>query len=96
MKFSPILFTFHLTFVWSFTPIILPSSRLVSSPLYSTVSSTEEKIPLPFMNVESLGLKGRWDEKEGNFILRPKNNQRPFGVIHFLGYFIHCQYIHEI
>lgn len=52
----------------------------------STVSkNTNQKIPLPFMEVESLGLKGRWIESQGNYILKPKSDLKPYGVIHFIG-----------
>ena len=42
---------------------------------------------LPFLDVESIGLTGRWVERSGNFILRPSptREQPPLGVIHFLG-----------
>ena len=46
---------------------------------------------LPFLDVESIGLKGRWIERSGNFILRPPQAtsdstiRQPLGVIHFLG-----------
>eukprot|EP00595_Chromulina_sp_UTEXLB2642_P003551 CAMPEP_0196765812 /NCGR_PEP_ID=MMETSP1095-20130614/13383_1 /TAXON_ID=96789 ORGANISM="Chromulina nebulosa, Strain UTEXLB2642" /NCGR_SAMPLE_ID=MMETSP1095 /ASSEMBLY_ACC=CAM_ASM_000446 /LENGTH=57 /DNA_ID=CAMNT_0042124695 /DNA_START=138 /DNA_END=308 /DNA_ORIENTATION=+ len=40
---------------------------------------------LPFMDIESLGIKGRWIEDSGNFLLPPSNNIAPIGVIHFLG-----------
>ena len=32
------------------------------------------KLPLPFMNVESIGLSGRWIQQGGNFILKPQFN----------------------
>ena len=33
------------------------------------------KLPLPFMNVESIGLSGRWIQQGGNFILKPQFNE---------------------
>jgi hypothetical protein len=35
------------------------------------------------MDVESIGIVGKWEEKSGNFILKPHG--APLGVIHFLG-----------
>lgn len=32
------------------------------------------KLPLPFMNIESIGLSGRWIQQGGNFILKPQFN----------------------
>lgn len=49
-------------------------------------STTNGRLPLPFMELSSLGLSGRWQEKAGNFILKPKSSSsKPLGVIHFLG-----------
>lgn len=73
------------------------SQSLLSSALSTTTASiettttttkkTRTKLPLPFMNIEKLGLIGNWQEKYGNFILKPTNNNgtKPIGVIHFLG-----------
>lgn len=69
-------------------------SILFSSSTNTEVESTNErsaKLPLPFMNVESIGLTGRWTEQAGNYILKPHLNEsgstliKPYGVIHFLG-----------
>jgi len=49
-----------------------------------TNTNTGRRLPLPLMEVTSLGLSGRWQEKAGNYILKPKTN-KPLGVIHFLG-----------
>ena len=38
-----------------------------------------------FPDIDSIGLKGRWEELEGNYLLRPPVNTTPIGVIHFLG-----------
>ena len=46
-------------------------------------NSLPNKLQLPFLDIESLGLKGNWYEKSGNFLLKPPN--KPLGVIHFLG-----------
>ena len=47
----------------------------------SSSSSRKEKggnkVPLPFMELPSLGLAGRWEEKGGNFILRPRPQLAP-------------------
>jgi hypothetical protein len=50
-------------------------------------SSSSATTRLPFLDVESIGLTGRWVERSGNFILRPSpmREQPPLGVIHFLG-----------
>jgi hypothetical protein len=49
----------------------------------------ESKLPLPFMDTNTVGLMGAWIEKEGNFLLKPDlvslNIDRPLGVVHFLG-----------
>jgi len=34
----------------------------------------QRKVPLPFFDVESIGLSGRWQERSGNFILRPPSS----------------------
>ena len=47
--------------------------------------SSKNKIPLPFMQVETIGLAGGWTEKLGNFLLKPPLSMKPVGVIHFLG-----------
>eukprot|EP00600_Ochromonadales_sp_CCMP1393_P014399 CAMPEP_0175015346 /NCGR_PEP_ID=MMETSP0005-20121125/11118_1 /TAXON_ID=420556 /ORGANISM="Ochromonas sp., Strain CCMP1393" /LENGTH=823 /DNA_ID=CAMNT_0016272293 /DNA_START=55 /DNA_END=2523 /DNA_ORIENTATION=+ len=36
-----------------------------------TKTKNDRKLPLPFMNKESVGLGGNWEERHGNFILRP-------------------------
>ena len=69
------------------------SSALSTESIETTTSSTtitkktRTKLPLPFMNIEKLGLIGNWQEKYGNFILKPTNSNgtKPIGVIHFLG-----------
>lgn len=43
------------------------------------------KLPLPFFDVESVGLRGRWEEMGGNFLLRPPNGEAPKALVHFLG-----------
>lgn len=43
------------------------------------------RLPLPFMELSSVGLIGRWQERAGNYILKPKSSSKPLGVIHFLG-----------
>lgn len=42
------------------------------------------KIPLPFME-ETVGLNGRWQQVDGNFILQPPEGNQPKGIVHFLG-----------
>ena len=57
----------------------------ITTQLFSTNKfSTNEKLPLPFMETK-LGLVGNWYEKSGNYILKPKGNIKALGVIHFLG-----------
>eukprot|EP01038_Epipyxis_sp_PR26KG_P010080 gene10080-13546_t len=54
-------------------------------------SQSSAKLPLPFMNINSIGITGRWKENSGNYILTPPQNNeneeniKPIGVIHFLG-----------
>jgi len=43
------------------------------------------KLPLPFLDVETLGIKGRWEESGGNFVLRPPAGARVRALVHFLG-----------
>ncbi|CAM9615467.1 unnamed protein product, partial [Sphacelaria rigidula] len=43
------------------------------------------RLPLPFFDVDTLGLRGRWEEMGGNFLLRPPNGQAPKALLHFLG-----------
>lgn len=65
------------------------------------IVSTNNKLPLPFFDIDQIGFKGEWYEKSGNYILKPskqwyasrvsssseKSNDtiKPLGVIHFLG-----------
>lgn len=44
-----------------------------------------KKDPFLFPDLESIGLRGRWEELDGNFLLRPPTDTPPSGVIHFLG-----------
>ena len=66
----------------------------ISSASKSKTETTDKKINLPFFDVNSLGISGRWTEQDGNFVLRPQNCTyqasspdyvAPLGVIHFLG-----------
>jgi len=61
-----------------------------------TKTKNDRKLPLPFMNKESVGLGGNWEERHGNFILRPSGTTTaaaatagtqtpPLGIVHFLG-----------
>ena len=75
----------------------VPPGRQASSSSSSSSSSSNStaKPRLPFLDVESIGLTGRWVERSGNFILHPvrpasANGEgaappAPAGVIHFLG-----------
>ena len=52
--------------------------------------SNSSKKVLPFFDITSIGAKGRWVEKSGNFLLFPVDTAgielvQPAGVIHFLG-----------
>lgn len=71
---------------------ISPSKEVTSLPtvnpadLYRKKKPLRRKLPLPFMNVDKLGVAGRWEEIGGNFILVPENkNIKPVAVVHFLG-----------
>ena len=44
-----------------------------------------KKEPFIFPDVESIGIRGRWEEIDGNYLLRPPTDSTPVGVIHFLG-----------
>jgi hypothetical protein len=55
--------------------------RLAISP----EQSAREKEEFLFPDVEAIGISGRWEEVEGNFVLRPPLGETPLGVIHFLG-----------
>lgn len=74
---------------------IIPTSDSENIPKKSTtandnsVPSSKKKV-LPFLDVSSIGIQGRWLEKSGNFILFPIDENgvelmQPAGVIHFLG-----------
>lgn len=61
-----------------------------SAPKVAGTSNTTTR--LPFLDIESIGLAGRWVERSGNFILYPPGTSdagtqspTPAGVIHFLG-----------
>jgi hypothetical protein len=43
------------------------------------------RLPLPLYDVDSVGLRGSWEELGGNFLLRPPKDVTPKAVIHFLG-----------
>lgn len=43
------------------------------------------RVPLPFFDVETLGLRGRWEEMGGNYLLRPPDDEAPKALLHFLG-----------
>lgn len=45
----------------------------------------KKKLPLAFLNIESIGLGGGWQEKDGNFFLFPPSTVAPKAIIHFLG-----------
>lgn len=54
-----------------------------------SVQQKKSKV-LPFFDVSTIGVQGRWLEKSGNFILFPVDSEgeelvQPAGVIHFLG-----------
>jgi Protein of unknown function (DUF1350) len=54
-----------------------------------SVPQSKNKV-LPFFDVSTIGVQGRWLEKSGNFILFPVDSEgeelvQPAGVIHFLG-----------
>ena len=97
-SFNFLSFKAHNNYVrWAkiFRPI-LPSLKLstkvnadVRSYIKSNNTTSSRKLPLPFLNVESIGFSGKWIEKGGNFILKPDVNStlqsKPYGVIHFLG-----------
>eukprot|EP00638_Chattonella_subsalsa_P003464 CAMPEP_0117758720 /NCGR_PEP_ID=MMETSP0947-20121206/15571_1 /TAXON_ID=44440 /ORGANISM="Chattonella subsalsa, Strain CCMP2191" /LENGTH=449 /DNA_ID=CAMNT_0005579011 /DNA_START=267 /DNA_END=1616 /DNA_ORIENTATION=+ len=51
----------------------------------STREKTSNKLPLPFLDIESLGLKGDWEEMGGNYLLRPPEDVPVKALIHFLG-----------
>ena len=44
------------------------------------------RLPLPSFDLENIGLRGRWKERHGNFVLMPQPpDDSPRGVIHFIG-----------
>ena len=54
-----------------------------------SVQQKKNKV-IPFFDVSTIGVQGRWLEKSGNFILFPVDSEgeelvQPAGVIHFLG-----------
>jgi hypothetical protein len=57
---------------------------------YGTNSEKNEKKTIPFFDIDSIGVRGRWIERSGNFLLIPLDEAgdeltQPAGVIHFLG-----------
>jgi hypothetical protein len=42
-------------------------------------------LPLPFLDIKSIGILGKWKKMHGNFVLLPPDNVTPLGVIHFVG-----------
>lgn len=78
----------------------LNTTRSIDPPPTTRVEDTVQdikvvnKLPLPFLDVESIGLSGRWVEKYGNFVMKPISTT-PRGVIHFLGVYLYdVFYIH--
>lgn len=45
----------------------------------------KRRLPLPFMNLRSTGIVGKWIKRHDNFLLPPKRGGPPIGVIHFVG-----------
>ena len=79
---------FRLTIVILFTPLwcesLIPSTT--SAKYASGLRATEpKKEPFIFPDVDSIGIRGRWEELDGNYLLRPPTDTAPLGVIHFLG-----------
>jgi hypothetical protein len=53
----------------------------------STTKSSKKTPPVSrLIDLESIELAGRWEQREGNFVLRPRNETTgAIGVIHFIG-----------
>ena len=63
---------------------LIPSTTSVKC--VSQLGAAEaKKDPFIFPDVESIGIRGRWEEVDGNYLLRPPTETAPLGVIHFLG-----------
>ena len=54
--------------IWSTTSDSVGQTNAVNN------EKSSEKLPLPFMNIESVGISGRWIQQDGNFILKPQFN----------------------
>ena len=59
--------------------------KIPGIPSPSNDVDSGSKLPLPLLNMESIGLLGKWEEYYGNFLLKPAQGIQPIGVIHFLG-----------
>ena len=69
---------------------VTESTASVPKNSVSGDDSNNSKKVLPFFDVASIGAKGRWVERSGNFLLFPVDTTgielvQPVGVIHFLG-----------
>jgi hypothetical protein len=74
----------------TFGQILNWNQRLTEAQVFSDFESLlncnkkSENVTTPLIDVETLGLSGRWIEDSGNYLLPPSNGQ-VVGVIHFLG-----------
>ena len=65
------------------------NNRARKAPADDVPSSGKNKV-LPLFDITSIGAKGRWIERSGNYLLFPVDSnevelEQPAGVIHFLG-----------
>lgn len=64
------------------------TSRETAEELSDSTSKNSKKAPPTnrLIDLESIELAGRWEQREGNFVLRPRSKtEEAVGVIHFIG-----------
>lgn len=61
--------------------------EIISQDMIQNGNSTSNTIQniFPALNIDHIGLSGKWEERAGNYILKPADGKMPIGVIHFLG-----------
>lgn len=56
-----------------------------SAKASSTTDSASKKAAFRVFNIPSIGFDNSWENKHGNWVLRPTDGIEPMGVIHFIG-----------
>jgi hypothetical protein len=67
-------------------PISSSTTEINATASSSTAKNNTRSTPgSRLIEIESIELVGRWEEREGNFVLRPVAGIDTIGVIHFIG-----------